>query len=305
MKRIILILATVLFGFSCEERKFDISELGLTPENFPYGVAINGFVSNEYTRCQVTVSKPVAITDSIGFIPIENAIVSLTDGTNTYPFEYMEVDEGLGNRYGGKYISVDSIKAEAGNVYTLNVLYNSRNYTASDTLPETNDESFDMPFLRDRSYGKEVKTENWVQLSYLYHNFGYSTPCAYFHRYSYDEEWDSEPEDIYRLHLPAYCHVGSVPQGLFPNWTLGSGISGNDNDSVELVKTVFSEVYYNYFLTVQNETRWSASTFSTAPGNVKTNISEGGIGFFYAINTTRKSYKLLDLWNKYPYKPYE
>ena len=298
-------LVFLSFLFSCSEKDFNISELGLSNEDFSYELAIDGFIADEKARCQVKLSKTVPITSEIKFIPINNAVVSLTDGTNVYLFEYMEVDESLGNRYGGKYISVDSIQAVAGNVYTLSVLYNGQYYTASDTLPIADNERFEMPLLRDRYYGKEVKIENWVQLSYLYHNFGYRTPCAYFHRYSYNEEWDAEPEDIYKLHLPAYCHIGSVPQGLFPNWTLGSGISGNDNDSVELIKTVFSDTYYDYFLTVQNETKWSAGTFSTAPGNVKTNVSEGGTGFFYAINTTRKRFKLLDLWNKAPYEPYE
>lgn len=273
------IVALVFLLLSCEKEKISISELNLSNAGLTYEIAVDGFISTEKNPCQLTLSQPVSISDSVHYIPVTNAIVTLTDGSNVYYFELIDSS--------GIYASFDSIAGSVGYTYTLEIRYNGKSYTASDAMPAA-DDGFNFPVNEIFSYPEENRTEFFV----LEHNFGYDKPLVWnFVEGYYDENgvFQLPFHNIYDLYnMRIYSHVGSIPQGLFPTGFDMTGGSGISSDSLELIKMSISDLYYQYLLSVFDETDWKAGIFSTIAGNVATNISQGGIGYFYAANVKRK-----------------
>lgn len=297
--KINLVLIVTLFSIllSCQQEEINFRDLRIANSSLNYEIVVNGFISTENTACKVTLSKPVSIDENIEFKPINEAIVTLKKGDNkTYLFQYDTL---------GVYISIDSIQGECGIAYELEIFYNNKIYNTEEVMPEEPDNNFDIPFYRATQYDDNENelplNDDFIELTILQHNFGYETPTIWQWVYGNKDSipyWDLF--DLSRLFFRAYTHRGSLPQGIFPSGIKTSGTSGFSTDSLEIIKMAISEKYYEYLISVFNETAWKNGVFSTIAGNVKTNVSEGGMGYFYAINVKRKrfTYKELGVMNK-------
>lgn len=124
MKRLFLIATVVTLSFSCETDVTD--EITLNGES-PRLVMEGGIERN-------TTSPPLAqrilLTTTIGFLeedqsePVENAIVSVSDGLSDYVFIHTQ---------GGLYLN-EEIPAELNRTYTITIEWNGETYVGSDTL---------------------------------------------------------------------------------------------------------------------------------------------------------------------------
>jgi len=63
----------------------------------------------------------------------------------------------------------------------------------------------------------------------------------------------------------------------------------DDTVKFELEMLSIPEEYYNYLVEVMMETTWRGSPWDPTPANVSSNISNGAVGFFVAMATTRQS----------------
>ena len=54
------------------------------------------------------------------------------------------------------------------------------------------------------------------------------------------------------------------------------------DSNIRVSRMSVSDQYHNYLISVLKETFWSNDIFTTIPANVSTNVSDGGVGFFYA-----------------------
>ncbi|HPE18764.1 MAG TPA: DUF4249 family protein [Tenuifilaceae bacterium] len=281
MNRIFILFLVAITFLSCQKELIDINDLPFTDSDLNLEIVVSGFVSNEKSKCKITLSRPILISGDIDFVPLNEAIVFLNDGIDTFAFELVN-DKG-------DYFSLDSIEGIVGHEYTLMVTYNSKLYTASDVLPEVSNENA-FPIHNVQYF----PNEDFVQIMISEHNFGYQVPNIWN---CIEGTYDSlntfhlphkDLKDLYNMRI--YSHIGSLPQGVFPAGTWSTFASGLANDSLEIVKMSISNSYYEYLLSVFNETHWKAGMFSTIAGNVKTNVSEGGTGYFYAINAERERY---------------
>ena len=60
-------------------------------------------------------------------------------------------------------------------------------------------------------------------------------------------------------------------------------------DSITLEMAGITEEYANFIWDVQDETGFNTPLFSGPPANIRGNISNGAIGFFYAYSSVRAS----------------
>lgn len=277
-KKFIYIFALTLLAIGCAKEEIDPSIFNIAHED-TYDIVIEGFISTEKTRYKVLLSKPISFSNS-DIVHISNAKVKIIDGNNTYDFEPTSV--------AGEYLSIDSISGEVGKKYTLIVEYNNKTYTASDTLVECNP-IFDYP-LKDLW----ITSDNFYQYEMDIHNFGFDYPSIWITGgYSVDSpEEGNRPisfdiADRFLKTINFYNHVGSRPQGIFASTRYLSGISAFPTDSIELIKLSVSDDYYEYIVSELNISIWSSGIFSTIPGNSKSNVSEGGTGFFYCTDVIR------------------
>lgn len=275
-----LLFSVLLLLISCYRETMSISDLNVGKSILKYDIAIDGFISTENVNCKVMLYKPVLINDVVKRIIITDAVVVLKDGNNAYPFDFIDESRWTG------YKSRDKIQGVVGQTYSLEVTYHGKVYTASDVMPDTDDE-FNFPISNI-----VTETQDWLILppdgigfNLLKHNFGFNDFMIYQGYYKH------------QLTGNLYVHRGNIPQGVFPDngSARGTSLGGNKSDSIFIVKLAISEQYYKSLVTVFNETDWRSGLLSTVPGNVETNVSEGGIGFFYATNVRRKAMTLQEL----------
>ncbi|MGI6719017.1 MAG: DUF4249 family protein [Bacteroidales bacterium] len=271
-----------LIAISCNKEEINPEVLDITSGK-TYDIVIEGFLSTEKTHCQIKLSKPIGISNS-DFLPINNAQVKIMDGNKTYNFESTSIP--------GLFQSIDSISGEVGEKYTLIVEYDNKTYYASDSLIQCNPQ-IDIPIKK-----VEINSD-FYQFDLFVHNFGFDYPSIWTFIETTNDDGDIvhfDIKDLYNLKL--YNHVGSILQGVFPSSFSSTGISGITTDSLEIIKMSVSEAYYEYLVSQFNISEWSSGIFSTIPGNTKTNVSEGGTGFFHCtdVKRFRMTYKeLFDL----------
>ncbi len=284
--QVLFILFIVINGLtSCNEEVISLSDLDISDSSFDYDLVIDGFISTEKTICKIQLSKPVSISDTIKYTPIDDASLNMTDGINTYSFELIDADDGT-------YGSLDSIQGIADYTYTVEVTYNDKTYTASDIMPSLVSDSIYLPFTVPVTYDDdgnlvEDSDENLIDLEIYIHNFGYNDAMMWQINDDKDSLGNLFYLDLYDLTTKIYTHKGTLPQGVFANSFVTTSTSGAPTDSLEIIKMAMSDEYYNYLVSVFNQTDWKSSMFSTISGNVDTNVSDGGIGYFYAINVKR------------------
>ncbi len=173
-----------------------------------------------------------------------------------------------------------------------------RLYTASDRVPTNSVTDTINPFKRAITYDDNgnIRPPNndWLEFDATQHNFGFDKYMVLLVNDRINEGHVSDSikniySDIVRLnqYFRIYIHKGSLPQGIFPAGLGSTGACGVPTDSIEFVYLTISDAYYDYLITVFNETDWKSGIFSTISGNTKGNISRGSTGYFYAINTKR------------------
>lgn len=77
-----------------------------------------------------------------------------------------------------------------------------------------------------------------------------------------------------------------VDGNYFADWEIWD-IGVNDGDVITVETNTITEDFFIYMLDVMLETEWGAGPFGGPPANPKTNISNGGLGFFAAYSTSR------------------
>jgi hypothetical protein len=291
MSQIKNLLLYLIVLVSCSD-EINLAEINFGNDKLTYEIAIDGFISNEYARCRVIVSNPVSVTEEIKRVPVVDAGIVLKHGNDIFLFEHDT---------NGIYYSIDSIAAIAGEKYILEVVYNGKTYTAEEIVPDEPNDEFYIPFSYSPKYDDSQNPRplpydsSSVSLGIPVHNFGYERTNIWGYEMPHFFS-DTFPKlTIYHfLILPVYTHKGNIPQGIFPA-TFGSlGAYGAASDSIEILKAEISEGYNKLLLDMFNETDWQGGMFSTVPGNVSTNLSEGALGYFYALNVKRKRFVIGD-----------
>lgn len=298
MQKLAIVIFSLLAFLSCERELVNPDDANFLNEELPYKIAIDGFISTEKTIYRVYLSKPFGILDGSQREPINDAIVSVSDGQNVFLYERVNSK--------GEFRSIDSIQAVPGVEYTVKVVYQGKTYTASDVTPvESCDEIF---YVFERSIGYDddgnpvQANDSCIALKCSFQNFGYRQNLSVIANDLSDDFGLDSLSDIAFLKgnftTSFYIHKSSCPQGVFTSMFKSFFIGGAATDSVELINMSISNEYHEHLITLFNVTEWSSGIFSTIPGNVKTNVSEGGTGYFYAVNAKRFRITFKDLLNE-------
>ncbi len=297
IKTFLCFITGILF-FSCNE--------GTPPEMLtkaPYDINVKGRISTEYGYHYIKITKPVLTGeakytkggDYTFFVseiieePVEDAIVSLSDGTNLFELELLK-DTGYWANMKGYYRTIEKIAGVPGKVYTLSISINGKHYTASDSLAKVEDFEFNdvKSFF---SFFQRI-TNKRVSLSQVINAFGYKNSNYWSYNQGFSEfdvpKFDISKYEIYGASF-FYSHPSLPIQGIFTNNSVQIGRSLSEDDIILISKYSMSEKYYKYIYAQFSETDWKSTIFNSIPGKIPTNLSEGGVGFFHATDVKRKS----------------
>jgi hypothetical protein len=126
MKRIFLILITIVLSYSCET---DVTD-DITLNGAPPRLVIEGGIERN-TNNPVTTQR-IRLTSTIGFLDegdpnaVTNAQVTVNDGTTDFQFTHA----------GDGFYTNNAIAANINTTYTITVIWNGETYEGSDTLNE-------------------------------------------------------------------------------------------------------------------------------------------------------------------------
>jgi len=281
MKCIFYNLIIVVITLSSCSEEIPFSDVNFDNTELKYDLSVDGFISNEKNICKFTLRKPQQIAERVEIVPVNDASVILKHYDETYYFQFDS---------NGIYYSIDSIAGIAGHLYTLEITYNGKTYFAKEIMPSEPDDEFYIPLAQIIYFEDDAI----VNLNVPIHNFGYSktnvwaiVPISYNNR--------TIPSDTsFHNIIMVYTHKGNIAQAMFPIEKISTGPSGQPTDRLIIIKGEVSEGYNQYIIDKFTETWWQGGMFSTIPGNVSTNLSEGATGYFYAVSLKRKRYLIKD-----------
>lgn len=281
MRKYIYVIVFIFIASGCYREPVGI-DVFKTEETADY-IVFDGFATTYYGDQFINISQ------STGFKinqrnPVLDAEVSVYSVDSLYLFELYDSS--------GTYCSTKPFAIERGVKYTCKAIIDGKEYWASDSLALIN-EDIDTMLVYPHEYYNIPSTNSYI-LSFIQHNFGYD--CASLYLLLYVNYFD-DSESYQNMNMGYYLfdsrfnflykHKGVCPQGIYV--TEGqSAIRVPDIDSFfEYFSINVSDEYIDYFTDYFNITIWSDGIFSTVPGNAKTNVSNGGIGYFYVADVKR------------------
>jgi len=250
----ILVSCVFLLIHACEEPFTPELQEGPLPK-----VVVEGRLTNEFKHHEIKISKPFHdLNDST--LPVRNARVAITDLRTLVVLNEREDKPGI-------YKSVAKMRAVAGRKYYLYMKIGNMEFTAADSM---------VPVTPLKPFYFE-KLEN----AYLYQGKSGADNHPSFTEINY--QWDSidwyskaagkngAKEIVYNLQtleVNEFFAPGK-PTIYFPRGT-----------TIIRRKYSTSPLYQEFLRSLLMETEWKGGIFDVLPGNVRTNISNGGAGFF-------------------------
>jgi hypothetical protein len=309
MRKIISLFILIVSLLSCETWDYyNIDDFNYGTDNHNIELFISGGISSQYINHRIFLTKPGSFIDNTESEPIVDANVFVVSDMDTFRYEivkyfwdeYSQQNIELEKPY---YQSLKKFSAIAGQEYVLHVEYNNELYIATDIAPVADDFDYnEIPLPYKEEDPSEYYTNDngdlvpaTLDLSVKKHHFGFPNSCIYL--------WDrkknvSDTIDYLTSFAKSYAHQFADVQGVFANINYYTHFVGGDDsvkDTVVTILQTISDNYYEFLRQGFNETDWKESTFATLSGNLPTNVSEGGAGFFYVSDLFKKEIIIEDL----------
>lgn len=189
-------------------------------------------------------------------LPATDAIVTVSDGTNTWNFT--ETSDG-------HYRNTLPFFGEIDKKYTLNIRYKNEEYEASSVLGDC----FDI----DATYVIFEDSINYVLMCG-------QEPEKKDQYYIMKTTVNGQINDSM---LNWSYFSDELINGIYFEFELVAMLKGEETDSLDITLSSVSKEFFDYFTSIVNNTGYEPDPFfSTTPANFKGNISNGALGFFQA-----------------------
>lgn len=270
--------AAILFFIGCEET-MDI-ELS---SDATKKLVVEGGITTDTTNHTITLSWSDDYFSVDKQQMATNASVSIHSGNETFILE--EISPGV-------YQTSNDVYGKRNHSYTLHIaLPNGNIYEAQETinpLPEIDS------ITHSENYNHFVPPMNRFGFGYDIFYYGYEPPGT---------------GDFYmwNLYLNDILYTDTITEILF---TDDEFVDGNyirdfdvhfireedikqDTNIVTLEMKSISREHYDFLVSLMLETVWKGSPWDGPPANVPSNISNNGLGYFYACDVKRSMLKLI------------
>lgn len=275
MKKLLILTALiVIIATSCTER-IDI-ELDETYTR----LVVYGTITTDTTTQYITLSKTTSYYYNELPPPVTGATVSITDDLGS--------NEILTETDPGKYATSPLFAAVQGRTYTLDIelgeeINGYKSYTAASIVNPINTvDSIGLVFQPNwgengfyevTCYYKEPPTRDFYMFNILIN--GRMVTDTISNKIVIND-------DFFNGNNTNGIGVGYLDQSN-PDETLNPG------DVVTFQGCSITEEYYTFITTLQSETGFQTPLFSGPPSNVKSNVSNGAVGFFTAYSVSYAS----------------
>lgn len=290
----IFIVLSILF-VSCEDSYYqEISEITGNKE-IKAEIVLTGGITSEMKYHEITLTKPMTLNEH-SIDSISGAVVNLKIGNNNYEFieEINHPSINSQQKRKGTYVSENLIKGIPGAVHTLTINSSGKTYTASDIMEEVDPFDFNSIDLPSKVGGGQYDSLGVLIspiVSQKLFSFG-AIESSIYHWFALDTINGHDISESSLYYFNVVDQQGLLSEmyiELFNRW--GLKMSSN----ITVTKSSISQRYENYLISVLKETYWNNNLFSTMSANVPTNLSTGGLGYFYASDTYIQTISARDL----------
>lgn len=232
-------------------------------------IVVDGEITSETKAHQVILTKTTNYFYNEVPPPATGATVTISDGTNTYSLT--ETDPGI-------YKTTPDVQGVAGRVYTLSI---SDIDVDGDGVDDIFTASSEMkPTWAIDSITQEVFDPTETPLRYLINGWGQEDPePGQYYLWRYYKNSTLETDTLDEL-------IFVDDEGVNGNYISGLTmflVDADINDTITVESRSITKEYYEFINSFMQETAWNAGSFGGPPANIKTNVSNGGLGYFNAI----------------------
>ncbi len=251
------------FTLSCTE-KIEW-ELKYQEENL---LVVEAKITNELKRHEVRLSKPLVEMNGIPE-PVSGAQVGINDGRVIHALREDPSNPGL-------YLTEPDFAGEVNRGYQLRIRYGDKLITAIAFMREVTPFQFMRPYPVQADpklyevYVSDSEGPSVVRMELDWSHVRGYTALSDDETHALIYHYTLNSVDVNRLFSPDQEHVR------FPPGT----IVFREKESV-------SREYEEFLRGVLSETDWRGGVFDVLPGNARTNLSEGAIGYFTAAAVIR------------------
>lgn len=232
-------------------------------------IVVEGKITNEMKPHEVKLTRPVYEMNGTPE-PIPGAVVEINDGRVIHALEEDPLHPGI-------YLTASDFAGEVHKGYQLRIEYRGRRITAIAFMREVTPFQFmrpvrvqDDPLLYEAYISNSNDGPAIVRMALDWsHVPGYDT-LPYEENHALIYHYTLNSVDVNRIFSPDREHVR------FPPGTI-----------VYREKESVSREYEEFLRGVLSETDWRGGVFDVLPGNARTNLSDGAIGYFTAAEVIR------------------
>ena len=274
------LMLVALALFSCTE------DMDVTLDSQETRLSVEANVNSDFKKHQVKLKETSDVFFNEDAITVRNAVVAINDGTTTY--NYIEIEPGI-------YESEIEFAGQPGKTYSLSINNvdinkddNLEEYLASSTMNEPYAvDSIKLHFDPEHESSDEDEDEGPFWLLSLYMQDDVKTKDYYAFACRINDIMVSDTISEIIVQKDIYFNgeqTKGVDVGEFNQRKTDEILE--DMDKITLETYAIDKDYYDFVSQLQ-EMEEGQSMFSGPPGNIKTNISNGAIGFFSVYSITR------------------
>ncbi len=255
MKTKIIIIAYLFTCFACDELQEEIS-LDINDKNLP-DIAVDGMITDQQKAHVVRISIIPSFTSQSEPEPVSGATVTISSETDLFPLE--ETSPGI-------YRTSPDVKGEAGKSYTLTILCNGKEYSATSRITP--------PVNVDTLYTRPGSESGKYYI--LFSSYEPSLPGtnAIFKIYK-----NGQVNDTIR-NWPVINDF--INQGfVLRNFPIAE-YEAMPGDSIKLESYSVEKNFIDFILAAYQIIQVPSPYLSSPPANLKTNFSKGAVGYFLA-----------------------
>ncbi len=262
MKHLKIFFWLILILTGCEE-KADKD----FPTDVPDTIVVQATLTDENHHQEVKITKPVA-GQSFEPNPVSGAIVTLSNGTQSTNCTE-SIDES------GVYTSDISFAAVLGQTYYLNIVCKGKTYSAETTILPVSP-------LNPLSYVPVDENDSLYKIGWVAPDYNADAQDMYKITIDWSHITNIPPEEKSKAELYYYTFKTldvielfspDKEEAFFPKGSI-----------IIEKKYSLTDDYANFLRALSAETVWQGSLFDEARGNLPTNISNGGLGYFTACS---------------------
>lgn len=234
--------------------------------NEPKVIVVEGVITNERKAHEVRISMPMADMNGTPR-PVSGAFVAIFEGVNASNDRAIRLNEVQP----GQYLTDSTVRAVFGRRYTLYILYQGQEYYGDSYMVSV--EPLDTSSWYHQVPGKEL----WYELN-LNTRKNKASMVEYWLNWGHLPGFRNLPVEQTRAHIIQYTVTSYDVSEIFQ--PAKERVPFPVGTRVNRRKYSMNKEQEEFIRSLMAETEWRGGLFDVQPGNVRTNLSEGAVGYF-------------------------